>query len=91
MQAVPVASVTPDLPAAQSLAPEAAPQRKARARSIFAAQAARRLMIIWGSNVCACVRMCKRVCGGHEKMIIKPFLRRGCWHVSLVSHADVLG
>ena len=67
VQAVPVASVAPDLPAAQSLAPEAAPQRKARARSIFAAQAARRLMIIWGSNVCACVRVCKRVCGGHEK------------------------
>ena len=32
MHAAPVAPVTPDLPAAQSLAPEAAPQRRARTR-----------------------------------------------------------
>ena len=43
VQSTPVASVAPDLPAAQSLAPEAAPQRRARVRSGFAAQAARRL------------------------------------------------
>ena len=40
MQAAPVAPVAPDLPAAQSLAPEAAPQRRARVRSV-AAEAAR--------------------------------------------------